>query len=155
MGFIAFAALVIFASMNRETGGVLVALYAATFLNKRHCYWQRFLLLAFCWGAVQAALHWALGSSEHVLGLVGTFQYNLAFLPDAIFANVALLPLIVLVLWGYRRASALDRHYAWVAALYGLAIAVGGAWNESNRLILPIFPLVLPILLYNDGKQGA
>lgn len=149
--FIAYAALVALLSLNRETGGVLVALYVAWFLHDWRRQAVRLFLLTLVWASVQIALHLSLGSAPHQLGLAGTLAYNLNTLADAFFANLLLLPLVILTALNYSRLTPLLKRLLWVAGLYILAILVGGAWNESQRLILPVLPLVLISFPYRDS----
>lgn len=141
--FVAYAALIVAASLNRETGGILVALYIAYFLPEWRFHWRRFLLLAMIWAAIQASIHLALGPAPHMLGLAGTLRYNLDYLPDAIFANLPFIPLLLLALRNFRHMSALRKRLMAIVVLYLVAIGVGAAWNETERLILPVLPLVL------------
>jgi hypothetical protein len=141
-----YAALVIIASLNRETGLLLVFLHAAYFPAR----WLQTALLAAVWGMVTLAIHLALGNADHVLGLVGTLQYNLDTLPDVIFANAPLIPLLLLVLMSYRHASNRAKRLLWITLGYVAAILVGGAWSETQRLILPVIPLIIPLIVYQN-----
>lgn len=118
-------------------------LYAAMFPSR----WRQIAFLGAVWGVVTASLHLILGPADHVLGLIGTLQYNVQFLGDAIFANLPLIPILILGVGAYRAASGLHKRFAWIALGYLAAIVVGGAWNESQRLILPIIPILLPPIM--------
>lgn len=139
-----FVPLVVLASLNRETGLVLAGIYGAYHGRDQ---WRNTAALAGIWILITAGLHIVIPSAPHVLGLTGTFEYNLANMPDALLTNLLLLPLAIMIVAGYRKAPIQLRRLAWVAAIYALAIVVGAAWNETQRLILPISPLLLPIAL--------
>lgn len=146
--FAFYALIVALASFNRETGLVLVFLFIAYFPAR----WRQGVLLFLVYASITAAIHLAMGSSPHMLGLDGTLRYNLDNLNDALLTNVLFVPLWAMVVLNYRAASPIFRRLVWVAVAYLLAIAVGGAWNETARLILPIMPLILPVWL---GDQYA
>ena len=141
--FVAYAALIVIASLNRETGLLLVFCYAAFFPRR----YGQIALLALVWAAVTGVLHLVLGDAPHVLGLAGTLDYNLVNLPDGLFTNALLLPIAMVLFTAYRTAPPLLRRLVWVAGLYLVAIAVGAAWNEMFRLVLPVMPLLLPLLV--------
>lgn len=136
--------LLILASLNRETSLLLPILYAAWHGRVK---WREAGALLLIWGAITAGIHLVIGSFPHQLGLVGTLEYNLGNLPDALIANLLLLPLAWLVVAGYRAADVRLKRFVWVVAVYVLAIAVGGALNETQRLILPVLPLLIPVML--------
>jgi hypothetical protein len=137
--------LTIIASLNRETGLIIPALYCFYHFEsfskpeKSITGWP---LIAYS-VLITDAIHIALGSSDHVLGLVGTLQYNLQNAGDAIFSNLLLIPLIIAATVGYKTLPTALKRLLWVALLYCGAIAVGGAWNEAMRLILPVLPIAL------------
>lgn len=145
--FVAYAALIVLASLNRETGLLLVFCYAAFFPRR----YGQIALLALVWAAVTGALHLVLGDAPHVLGVAGTLDYNLLNLPDGSFTNALLIPLVIILGLAYRAAPPLLRRLVWVAGLYLVAIAVGAAWNEMFRLVLPIVPLLLPVIVTEAG----
>lgn len=141
-----FVPLIVLASFNRETGVILAGIYAAYHGYKGL---RPFLALLIIWGGITAGLHLIIGPYPHVLGLEGTLQWNLANLSDALLSNLLLVPLALAVAFGYRSAPAPLRRLCWVACLYILAIIVGASWNEAERLVLPLLPLVIPIAIGN------
>lgn len=144
-----YAALVILASLNRETGFFLVFIWAAVHadvLSTRN-YWLRGGMLWAVYGAVTIALHLALGEGEHVLGLVGTLEHNLKDIREAVLINLIFAPLWYMAARGYRTAPAHLQRLALVGVLYLGAIVVAAAWSEIARLSLVIWPLMLPVML--------
>lgn len=146
-----FVPLVLLASFNRETGLLVAAIYAG--YHGRGT-WRESAVLVTLWVLITAGLRYSIGALPHVLGLVGTWQYNLGNIPDALIANLLLLPIVLVLAGSYRASPAPLRRLCWVAVGYGLAIAVGGAWDESQRLILPVLPLVIPSILGATSERG-
>lgn len=145
MGTLAFAALVALASLNRETGVVLVLVYAfwqGPRLRQRGV-WLRLLGFAAIYIGVTVGLRLSLGSAEHTLGLLGTLQTNLTMikLRQAIPRQLGMAPIWILA-WMNRKASPLLARLLWVIPLYGVLYAFGGMWHEVR-----LWWLVLPIAL--------
>lgn len=147
---IGLVALVILASLNRETALLLPFIYFA--LRWREGGIVRYSLLIIVYVLTTFALHIALGSADHMLGLQGTFEYNLQYLDSGLFAAFLVLPLLAIVVLQYRASSPAYRRLAWVAGGYLAAVLIGGAWNEMLRLSLPALVLTLPIVI---GGQNA
>lgn len=145
------ALLTLIASMNRETGVIFIALYAFYYGKPS---WNVAILGAI-FNVVFIIIHLVFGTSDHILGLAGTFQYNLQNLPDAILTNILLLPLVVAVAVAYKSSLPTLKRLLWVAALYCGAIAVAGAWNESLRLILPVLPIALAAVMVKPVEKFA
>ncbi len=140
-----FIPLVAIGALNRETSLVIVGIYAAYHWLPR---WRETVVLAVIWIAITAGLHIVLGGAEHQQGgLVGTYLYNVENLQDGIITNVLFIPLVIAVAAGYKTAPAQLKRFVWVSAVYAAAILVGGAINETQRLVLPMLPLVIPLLL--------
>lgn len=148
--FAVVVALVILASLNRETGFFVALIWMAFHADnwRTKPYWLRAGVLWAVFAAVTIVLRVSLGYADHTLGLTGTLQYNLGDLRDTVFINAMLAPIFFMAIAGYRKAPPLLQRLALVAGLYVVAIIVGAAWNESPRLILPIMPLILPVILY-------
>lgn len=143
-GWLWIAVIVILASLNRETGLVIAGLYAAYHWREKP---RESIALILIWAGVTAAIHVMIGSYPHVLGLEGTLHYNLEFLPDAVIANLLLIPLAVAMIMGYWNAPPRLQRFVGVSLVYIVAVIVGGSWGESQRLILPILPAILPTSL--------
>lgn len=144
--------LIVLAAFNRETSLLLVAIYA---MWNGWSQWFESLVMLLVWGAVTAAIHLIVGSYPHQLGLLGTLSYNIGNIPEALVANTLLLPLGILAVLGYSHAPVLLKRFSWLAVVYVLAIAVGAAWNESHRLVLPCLPLLIPVILGNPAATLA
>ncbi len=140
--------LTIVASINKETAVVLVFLFIAYHGYKPGYTIPRYVALMLSFTAIQVAIHIALGASDHVLGLVGTFGYNWQNIGDAIFTNILLLPLVIAVIVAYKSSPSALKRLLWVAVLYVLAIVIGAAWNETMRLLLPVLPIALAAVMY-------
>ena len=149
------AAMVVFASLNRETGVLLVAIYAL--LNsadyRQRGFYFRLVALAGLWAVITAVLHISLGAAPHVLGATGTLQANLDNLPQALIVNVILLLLWIMVAIGYRRSPAMLKCLGWLAGAYLISAFVGGLWGEMGRLSLPAIPLILPFVVAEKPIQ--
>ena len=145
-----FIPLVIIASLNRESGIVVAAIYAAWW--GRAGLKQAAALLAIYLG-ITATLHIVLGGAEHTMGIIGTLQYNLTNALDGILANLILLPLYWLTASSFRRSDARLQRLAVVAGGYLLAVVVAGSWGESMRLLLPTLILCLPLII--SDKQST
>jgi len=138
--------LVTLASFNRETGLLLVAVYAVL-AGKAGI--KRGLLLLALWAVITAGLHVGLGAAPHVQGFEGTLKINLTHLGHGLLINLVMLPLWILAYISYRkRRHSIDRHLAEIALLYMGAVFVGGILDESARMALPAIVLVLPLVLH-------
>ena len=144
------AILTIFASLNRETGIIIPSIYIAYHLTQWRVLRFRMmsLLLVGLWVGVTIGLRLMIGSYPHMLGTLagGTLAYNLANLPDALFTNILLVPLVLAVLLGYRAAPAPIQRLLSVAGVWFVAMLIGSAWNEFHRLVLPLLPLIIPLI---------
>ncbi len=149
------ALMVILASFNRETGVLLVAIYAL--LNaadyRTRGFYMRTLTLAGLWAVITAGLHITLGAAPHILGIMGTLQRNIDNLPQALIINGILLPLWILAAIGYRRSPVMLKRLGWLAAAYLISAFVGGLWGEMGRLSLPAIPLILPLIVAEKPIQ--
>ena len=138
-------ALIILASFNRETGLLLVAVYAAL-IGKAGI--KRSLALLLLWAVITVGLHLALGAAPHVQGFMGTLQININHLGHGLLINAVMLPIWIFAFVGYRkRGNSVYRRFAEIAVLYMIAIFVGGILDESARMALPAILLVLPLAL--------
>jgi hypothetical protein len=140
-------ALVTLASFNRETGLLLVAVYAVL-VGKAGI--KRSLSLLVVWAVITAGLHLALGAAPHVQGFEGTLKINITHLGHGLLINLVMLPIWVLAYISYRkRGNSIDRRLAEIALLYMGAVFVGGILDESARMALPAIVLVLPLALHS------
>jgi len=142
-------ALTALATLNRETGVFIPLIYAAYHFDhwRKRRYRINVGVLLMTFAAVFVAIHWVMGSAEHVLGIGGTLAYNLDNLRDGILINLILLPLWFIGIFAYNTLPDRYRRLLWVAALMLAAIVIGAAWGEAARLVLVAMPLVLPAII--------
>lgn len=138
----AVAVIVAIAALNRETAVFIVLAYVAFHPSQ----WKHWGSLGVIYAVITTGLHLWLGPSPHVLGFDGTLVYNLSTISNAIFVNLMIAPLWIVAAAGYRRAPVILKRLCWVALIYTGSIAVAAAWEES-RLMMLMFPLVLPIVV--------
>jgi hypothetical protein len=141
--------MVIVASLNRETGVLLVAIYALlTVTNLRQpTPLVRVAILGALWAGITATLHITLGAAPHILGFMGTLQANFSDLVSGLIINALLLPLWTLAFIGYLKSPLLLKRFGWLALAYLFSALVGGLWGEMARLSLPAIPLILPFVV--------
>jgi len=139
--------LVTLACFNRETGLLLVAVYAVL-AGKAGI--KRSLGLLVLWAVTTAGLHVVLGAAAHVQGFEGTLKINITHLGHGLLINLVMLPIWILAFISYRkRGNIIDRRLAEIALLYMGAVFVGGILDESARMALPAIVLVLPLALHS------
>ena len=142
----------VLAALNRETGVLIAGLY---FAYHGRSQWRGAAILATIWAVITAAIHLIVGSAPHVLGVIGTLLYNLDNFSDAIMVNLLFIPLAVALLPNYRHTSALFKRLTMLSVAYMIAVAGGGAWNETQRLLLPALPILMPLLLASVPVPAA
>lgn len=148
-----FIPLVVIGALNRETSLVIPAIYVAYHWRAN---WRQAVVLAVIWATITLALHVILGGAEHQTGgLTGTLEFNLGTLSNVLVTNLIFAPLAIAVVISYRSASPILKRFVWVAVVYLAAIAVGGALEESNRLVLPMLPLIIPLLLSSPASETS
>jgi hypothetical protein len=140
-----YALLVLLAALTRETGVLLVAVYAARrwpFLRVNR-EWAALAFYAGLWLLVYAGLRLVLGDAPHTVGgIAGTLIANLGNLQYAVLQNALFLPLLVAGLLGALHGDGDARRLALVVLAYAGTIALWGQWHEV-RLWLPVLPLLL------------
>lgn len=141
-----FAVLVAVASLSRETGVFLVLLYATTAPFSRRRLWTTLAYLAVS-GAVFLGVRLVLGGAERYWTLGRVLETNLSQ-PFLAAFNISLLlgAVWIFAALGFTRAPAFVRRAAIVIPIYLAAIVVWGIWWEV-RLLMPLYPLVLPLAL--------
>lgn len=150
MTFLLYALLTALASLNRETSLLLPILYFAYHGRSK---WRESAVLLAIWVIITTLLHVVIGSYPHQLGLLGTWEYNLGNVSEAVVANLLLLPLAWLAVASYKESPPILKRFFWVGAIYILAIIVGGSWMESQRLVLPILPIYICMIVHKESRQ--
>lgn len=153
------AALLVVATLNRETAIFIVLLYVvASPLDRSHL--QRALGYFLIWATLFVGLRYAYGPAERYWDLATIWQGNTIDRDQVVIAmtNVALLfgALWVFAVLGVRRAPAFVRRTALVLPVYLITVLVWGIWVEV-RLLQPLYPIVLPLALsyiFEPRSQG-
>jgi len=141
-----FALLVAVASLSRETGVFLVLLYVATAPIGWRSLRTAIAYLAVS-GAVFVGVRLVQGDAERYWTLGRVLATNLSQPWLAAFNVTVLLGAIWLfAVLGFARAPLFARRAAAVIPIYAGAIVVWGIWWEV-RLLMPLYPLVLPLAL--------
>jgi hypothetical protein len=146
-----YVLLVVLASLNRETGLILVLAFAAMHLP----HWRQRRIQG--WGLVYAAL-WLVtyvgirswrGAAPDAFPISAVFAMNTqsTLTAEAFLFNLFYSPLFVSVPLAWRWLNTeLRRLWILVGIPYLLAILVFGLWNET-RLLMPIMPLLTVALV--------
>lgn len=98
------------------------------------------------YAAITLSLHVILGNAPHIFGLQYTLELNIEKLPQALMYNLPFVPLWILVINRHRASHQVLMRLAWLALAYGIAVLGGAMWAEI-RVLLPVLPLVLPMML--------
>lgn len=141
-----FALLVAIATLNRETAIFLIALFAVTQPLTKDTMKSVAGYFAI-WLVIFVGLRFLGGDAERYWTIDLVFRTNVSQLWLAAF-NITLLlgAFWVFALFGLSRAPAFVRRSALVIPAYLAAVAIWGIWWEV-RLLMPLFPLVLPLAL--------
>lgn len=147
--FLIVVGLVILDSFNRETSLLLVAVYGVWhgWAGK-----NRTLTLFAIWAAITVGLHVWLGPAPHIYGLAGTFEINIGALSRSLIYNAPFVVLWILTIKQYPKSQPKLKRLTWVALVYAASVVVGAAWSEV-RLLLPILPLVMPVMLRDETLE--
>lgn len=148
---VAFAVLVVIASMNRETSVILPFLYIAT-LGRRESAGRSvivFLLLCALWCGGYLLVRLFQGDAPYIYPLGTILEKNLS----AKYIGFMLLniPLFLGFVWifaarGIRTAPLFIRRLALFVPFYIVLVLVFGIWKEV-RLLMPLYPAVVPAAL--------
>lgn len=140
------ALLVAVASLSRETGVFLVLLFVSTAPANWRSVWAAMGYLAVS-GAVFVGVRLVAGDAERYWTLGRVLETNLSQPLLAVFNLTVFLGAVWLfAVLGFARAPRFTRRAAVVIPIYAAAIAVWGIWWEV-RLLMPLYPLVLPLAL--------
>jgi hypothetical protein len=151
---VAFALILILATLNRNSSITLVLLYGLLMVRTRRDIW---LFLGY--GLLWASVYGYLLLTRHPAYVMVTLPYviyeNLRavnLFTITIPNNLALAPLLVLAVAGWRFDPFL-RRAGWVAVFYIPPVVVAALWWET-RLWLPLLMMGLPMaLLYLEQNQ--
>ena len=141
-----FALLIAIAALNRETAIFMVALFAVTRPVTKDTI--RYVAGYFAiWLAIFAGLRYLGGDAERYWTIDLVLRTNVSQLWLAAFNITLLLGVFwVFALLGLPRAPVFVRRSALIIPAYLAAVAIWGIWWEV-RLLMPLYPLVLPLAL--------
>lgn len=145
---LALAVLVLVASLNRETAVFIVLLYFVVRVRDRQsALWGA--AYAAIWLSIYVGLQWFVAATPTPPPLEEIWRMNTRREQLGLTAvNVALLfgPLLPFAALGYTHAPEFVRRSAIVIGPYLATIALYGLWWEV-RLLMPLYPLVVPLAL--------
>lgn len=141
-----FAVLVAIATLNRETAIFLVALFAVTQPLTKDT--MKSLIGYFAiWLVIFVGLRLIGGDAERYWTPELVFRTNMSQLWLAAFNITVLLGAFwIFALFGLPRAPAFVRRSALVIPAYLAVVAIWGIWWEV-RLLMPLYPILLPLAL--------
>jgi hypothetical protein len=146
---LAYALLVVFACLNRETGlfvALLYVLLALGYRRKHEFLWGCFYLALFA--VIFLGLRLMLGNIDLQYSPALLLRHNL---DQAAYSAASLFLLLGAWWWfslyGYRRAPRFFRYATWIIPPYVVLWFLFAVWYET-RLIVPLYPLLLPLALY-------
>jgi hypothetical protein len=147
--FASLAALLLIATLNRETAIFIIFLYFVTVpLDRRHI--QIGVGYLAIWATVFYAVRWYAGEARRYFDLETTWHGNTHSVEQLVIAASSWV-LLLGALWiyaamGVSRAPWFVRRTALVFPVYLVTILVWGMWLEV-RLLLPMYPVLLPLAL--------
>lgn len=142
------ALLVAVATLNRETGIFLVALFAVAYpLTKERLGWAT--LYFAIWAAVFFGLRLAIGEGPARYWTLDTVWYGNTHSLEQIVYGVVNMTLLYGAFWlfaplGLKHAPAFVRRTALVIPPYLITVGAWGVWTEA-RLLQPLYPLIMPL----------
>jgi hypothetical protein len=151
-----FALLVAVATLNRETAIFLVALFAVT-QPMTKATMKSVAGYFVIWLVIFVGLRFLGGEAERYWTIDLVLRTNLSQLWLAAFNITLLLGVFwIFAVFGLSRAPAFVRRSALVIPAYLAAVAVWGIWWEV-RLLMPLYPLLLPLALsylFEPGRNA-
>jgi len=142
---IGYGILLILATLNRETGGLLAFIWLLAYARDRREL-RTFAIYLGIFIALQLGLRAELGYVSHNYTPAWLIGENLGYwLPYGVRNNLFTLPLWVLAAARWRRADTRLRALALVVVIYAPMIVLFGQWHEI-RLQFAAFVLLLPII---------
>lgn len=148
---LAYAALVVVGTLNREMTGVLLVLIWIAIYPRR---WRAHLLMLAALIGTYVALRFVIGDAAVIMTVRQTWEYNTARgrLSSALLRLGLYVPLLVIVVRQFRSAPAVLRRLLLVVVpVYLLTFIVAASWEET-RLLLPLVLLALPFCKINTGR---
>lgn len=146
---IRYALLVIIASLNRETGGLLLVLvYFSWNLGKaplrQHLFWTG--LYSLLWISIFVGLRLVLGDAPYYSEIWSRNTTDARVTTEIVLHNALMLPLALLVFIGWRQVESRLRRTVVVMTLPYIVLLVSFAvWNEV-RLWMPVVTVALPMM---------
>jgi hypothetical protein len=147
---VALAALVLIASLTRETSIFIVFFYVATMpLDRRHVQIAAGYLAI--WAAVFLSVRWYAGQTGTYWDLATIWLANTHTVEQILIAATSW-ALFLGVFWlfaalGISRAPAFVRRTALVVPVYLVTILIWGIWIEAGRLWMSMYPVLVPLAL--------
>jgi hypothetical protein len=144
-----YALLVVVASLNRETNGVLLVLVFfgwnwSQLPLRRNLFWSG-LYTALC-VAVFLGLRLFLGDAAHYSEIVARNTTDARVMSEIVLHNALLFPLWLLLFAGWRKGSAaLRRAFVVMTVPYLGLLLFFAVWNEV-RLWMPVLTVALPMI---------
>lgn len=156
---VVFAALIALATLNRETGVLLVLAYGAVHLSRwrERPFQIKLLLYGALWAGIYLGLRLWRGAAPDMVSLQGGLNANLGdawVSSEALINNAVLIPVWLAAWQGFRHAPRDLRRIALVGVPYLLLLIPFALWNET-RLLLPLFALWLPLALIGFAPTAA
>jgi hypothetical protein len=156
---LALVLIVILASLNRETGFVLVLAYALAAPGRERTTRPSMglgMTLFALWGLIFLGLRWALGWQANLhsvseLWAINTAPENLA--RTLLQVGLLLGPFWAFAAWGYSTAEKELRRLTWWVPAYLVTVLVWGIHHEA-RLWLPIVPVATALGLTYLARRG-
>lgn len=146
---IRYAFLVVFASLNRETGGLLLVLvYFAWNLNqiplRLNLFWTG--LYSCLWVSIFVGLRLLLGDAPYYSEIWSRNTTDARVMSEIVLHNALMLPLWLLMLLGWRQVETrLRRVVVFMTVPYIGLLAFFAVWNEV-RLWMPVVTVALPMM---------
>jgi len=154
-----YSAIIVLATLNRETAVLLPLAFMALHAPRGRSSWyrRRAALFLAMWGGVFVGLRLWLGAAPDTLTVAETWQMNTGggwYSIVAMLKNAFFVPVWILAAVHARLAPAPLQRLALVGLPYLALCLVFGLWHEV-RLLLPLLVLWLPIALrgLNDDDQ--
>lgn len=143
---VTYGLLVITATMNRETGGLLALLYVlAHWRNRRE--WTAGAVYVVLYGAVYGGLRVILGHAPNPFTVDTVWAANTGYwFSTAIRNTLFMLPIWVVALMRWKRANPCLRRLALVLLVYMPMVVLFAQWHEIRLHFVP-FTLLIPIAL--------